>query len=216
MLFVCDRRRAQLMKTRQHILDATERTLQTKGLAGATTREIATAAGCAEATLFNHFHDKRALLLATMSERVPQFAAFLHEDWVGKRTVAENLEEIALAALELQLQTVPLLAALFADPELLALHQEHMSEGQHGPQKDYSEVAAYVKAEQGLGRIRGDIQPLAVASLLLGACFRYAFEYRFLNEAPFATAEQAYAHDIVQTLLKGLGVQAAHLEAGQE
>jgi AcrR family transcriptional regulator len=204
------------MKTRQQILDAAERTLQAKGLAGATTKQIATEAGCAEGTLFNHFRDKQALLLATLLEKVPHFEATLHEERAGKRTVAENLEEIARAALDLQLQTVPMWAALFADPGLLAQHQEHMRGSQHGPQQAYKEVAAYVEAEQRLGRIRDDIQPLVVAALLLGACFRYAFEYRFLNEAPLPMAEQRFAHDIVQTLLLGLAIQEAHLGTGQE
>jgi AcrR family transcriptional regulator len=40
------------MRTRQYILEATERILQTKGLARLTNKEIAQEVGCAEGTLY--------------------------------------------------------------------------------------------------------------------------------------------------------------------
>jgi AcrR family transcriptional regulator len=188
------------MKTRQQILDATERTLQTKGLARITTKDIASEAGCAEGTLFNHFAHKDDLLLATLREKVPELAALMREDRPGKRTVAENLEEIGSVALDFYRQTLPLLGALFADPELLARHQELLTKLPGGPRLAYQAVADYIVAEQKLGRIRSDANPLAVAALLLGACFQYAFLERFLNKAPLGESDVSFVRGTVNVL----------------
>jgi AcrR family transcriptional regulator len=188
------------MKTRQQILDATERTLHTKGLARVTTKDIASEAGCAEGTLFNHFAHKDDLLLATLREKVPQFAALMREDRPGKRTVAENLEEIGSVALDFYRQTLPMLGALFADPELLARHQELLKEHPSGPRLAYQAVADYIVAEQKLGRIRSDANSLAVAALLLGACFQYAFLERFLNQAPLDETAVNFVRGAVNAL----------------
>jgi AcrR family transcriptional regulator len=47
--------------TKQRLLDAAERVIRTKGLAAASTREIAREAGCADGTLYNHFSDRADL-----------------------------------------------------------------------------------------------------------------------------------------------------------
>lgn len=201
---VCDEESQHWMKTRQQILDATERTLQTKGLARLTTKDIASEAGCAEGTLFNHFAHKDDLLLATLREKLPEFTASMREDRPGKRTVTENLEEIASAALDFYRQTLPLLGALFADPELLARHQERLKEHPGGPRLAYRSVADYVAAEQKLGRVRSDASPLAVSVLLLGACFQYAFLERFLGEAPLGEPDVDFVRSTVSALICNL------------
>ncbi|MGH7224633.1 MAG: TetR/AcrR family transcriptional regulator, partial [Gemmataceae bacterium] len=50
--------------TRQKILDAAQRLLETDGLARLTTKELAAAAGCAEGTLFKHFRGKEDIIIA--------------------------------------------------------------------------------------------------------------------------------------------------------
>src|SRR5690348_14675512 len=82
------------MNTRQHILDATERIIQTKGFARVTTREIAREAGCAEGTLYKHFVSKDDLFLAVIQKNLPDVIETVREDRVGTRTVGANLEEI--------------------------------------------------------------------------------------------------------------------------
>jgi AcrR family transcriptional regulator len=197
---VCAGKSQYSMKTRQQILDATERTLQTKGLARVTTKDIASAAGCAEGTLFNHFAHKDDLLLATLREKIPEFAALMREDRPGKRTVAENLEEIGSVALDFYRQILPLLGALFADPELLARHQELLKQHPGGPRLAYQTVGDYIVAEQALGRVRSDANPLAVAALLLGACFQFAFMERLTNQAPLGASDAAFLQGTVNAL----------------
>jgi tetracycline repressor-like protein len=109
-----------LMRTRQYILEAAERMLQTKGLARLTNKEIAEAAGCAEGTLYNHFDTKEALILAAIQENQPDFLAAVGDDRIGEHSIEENLQEIALAAIRYYQKLVPLATALFADMDLLA------------------------------------------------------------------------------------------------
>src|SRR5579859_5123511 len=145
------------MRTRQYILDATELMLQTKGLARLTNKEIAEAAGCAEGTLYNHFDTKDAVLLAAIQENQPDFLAAVGDDRVGEHSIEENVQHIARVAIRYYTKLIPLTMALFADMELLAHFRLWMDENQRGPLKIYDYVAAYVAAEQRLGRLRAEL-----------------------------------------------------------
>jgi AcrR family transcriptional regulator len=58
-------------ETRQRIIQAAARLFAQKGHRGATTREIAAAAGVNEVTLFRHFGNKKNLFMAVMSQESP-------------------------------------------------------------------------------------------------------------------------------------------------
>ena len=73
-------------------------------------------------------------------------------------------------------------ASFFADPELLARHRELLQQRGAGPQRANEAVAAYLRAEQGLGRVRGDADPDAVAYMLLGALYQYVYWRQFLGQ----------------------------------
>jgi len=60
-------RELQAQERAERILDAAARIFARKGYHRATTREIATEAGVAEGTIYNHFASKRDLLLAMMT-----------------------------------------------------------------------------------------------------------------------------------------------------
>ena len=59
--------------TRAQLVDAAERVLRAKGLARATTKEIAREAGYAEGTLYLHFADKLDLVRAVHEKLLPAF-----------------------------------------------------------------------------------------------------------------------------------------------
>ena len=100
------------MRTRQHILEAAERMLQTKGLARLTNKDIIEAAGCAEGTLYNHFATKEALILAAIKENQPDFLAVVGNERVGEREISENVQEIARAAIRYYQKLIPLVQVL--------------------------------------------------------------------------------------------------------
>ena len=121
------------MRTRQYILEVTERMLQTRGLARLTNKEIAEAAGCAEGTLYKHFETKEALILAAIEENVPDFLSVVGEDRLGEGAIEENVQDIARAAMRYYRKLLPLTTAVFADSDLLAHFRLWMQEHQGGP-----------------------------------------------------------------------------------
>jgi AcrR family transcriptional regulator len=194
------------MSTRDRILDAAAHVMHTRGLARATTKEIAKAAGYSEAALYKHFHDKTEMFLAVLAERTPSnlgpLLASLTER-VGQGTVQATLEEVARAALNFYGQSFPMAASLFSEPQLLAAHREALRQRNAGPQHVSNALAAYLAAEQKLGRINREADPHAAAALLLGACLQHAFLSHFTEPDPEGSTEQ-FATTLTATLACGL------------
>lgn len=192
------------MKTRKHILDATRRIIQEKGLARVTTREIAREAGCAEGTLYKHFVTKEDLFLAVIQEQLPDFTKIAHIERAGTGTIQTIMTEIILASSSYYEQVLPLLLPYFAATDLLSRHQTWMCERQIDPQHFCKHIAAYIAAEQRLGRIKAHLDPLHTASLLLGPCFQHVFTKLFMGEKLMPMTDQQFAAGLAQTLSKSL------------
>src|SRR3712207_593838 len=163
--------------TRDQLVAAAERVLRTKGLARATTREIAREAGCAEGTLYLHFDDKLDLVRAVHERLLPSFIELVSHlpERAGTGTVEGHLTDLARGALGLYRDILPLGSSLFADPELLERFREALAERRGGPQRAWEPVVAYLRAEQALGRVTPEADPAAAALLLLGACQQLVF-----------------------------------------
>jgi AcrR family transcriptional regulator len=198
--------------TRTKIIEAAERVMREKGLARSTTKEIAREAGYSEGTLYKHFDSKEDLFLSVLAERLPSFVALSKElpGRAGRGTVRETLEEVARTALAFYAEGVPISASVFSEPELLARHAEEIRRRGAGPQKANEAVAAYLRAEQELGRARRDVDPKAAAALLLGACFQRAFLRHFFAEDPMPPEANRFAEEAVRGLMLGLSTGEEH------
>lgn len=194
---------------RGRILDAAEHVIRSRGIGGATTREIARSAGCAEGSLYNHFPCKEDLVLAVYTERLPFFIALLRDlpARAGTRTVRATLEEVAAAALAFYREAVPLTASVLADPEVRRRHQRAMRDGGHGPRRAYRQVGDYLRAEQRLGRVDRRVRPETAAALLLGGCYHTALIEHLTGDQPDATGR--LQRDMVRTVLRGLAPREA-------
>ncbi|KUL46520.1 TetR family transcriptional regulator [Streptomyces sp. NRRL F-4489] len=201
--------------TRSRILDAAAALMTNVGLAHTTTKQIAKEAGCSEAALYKHFRSKEEIFVRVLHERVPQFSealAELPERAGDDRGPAGHLREVALAALRFYRRSFPIAASLFASPELLATHRRKLDElGGVGPQNAAQHLAAYLAAEQELGRVAATADPYAAANLLIGACFHRAFlDLFFGGEMPAGAvrpaSEEEFAAETVRALLGGVGV----------
>ena len=194
------------MGTRERLIEAAERVLRERGIAGATTKEIARAAGMSEGTLYNHFTSKEEIFLGVLNERLPPFVALVRSlpGRAGSGTVRTTVEEVATAALAFYHDAIPMGASFFADPVLLARHRALLRAREAGPQRANEAVAAYLRAEQERGRVHADVDAAALANLLLGACFQRAYWAQFLGEVALPEAEAQFVHEIVQTLLRGV------------
>jgi AcrR family transcriptional regulator len=199
---------AVAQSTRDLILAAAVELMRTQGLARTTTKEIARAAGYSEATLYKHFRDKDELFLAALREQMPATAGVFARlpEWPGQSTVRAHLEEIVLAMVPFLELSVPIGGSLFSQPTLLEKHQQLQRAAGTGPHRGVQEVAAYLRAEQKLGRLSKQARPEAAAQLLLGACFQRAYISSFMG--PGLTPEpqplEQFAKDVVRTLLRGM------------
>jgi AcrR family transcriptional regulator len=193
--------------TRAQLVDAAERVLRTKGLARATTKEMAREAGYAEGTLYLHFADKLDLVRAVHEKLLPAFIEVVRHlpGRAGTGTVAGNLTELAGSALRLYRDVLPLGSSLFADPELLERFRALLAERGGGPQRAWEPVVAYLRAEQALGRVDPGADPAAAALLLLGACQQLVYVELMTGPEtlPFRDRPDPAA-ELVATLLAGL------------
>lgn len=190
------------MSTRERILDAAAEILRTRGVAQATTKEIAQASQVSEPTLYKYFGDKERLLLAVLEERVPGLSRVSVRPGAGD--VEDNLTELAHAALDFYQESIPMLGALLADPQRMAAHREAMSRHGGGPEKAVGGFASYLRAEQAVGRITPDADPDASASLLIGACFQEAFLRYYAHGPGAAAAPRARAEALARAVVRPL------------
>lgn len=198
-------------RTRARILDAAAELLGTVGITRTTTKEIARAAGCSEATLYKYFRDKEEIFVRVLRERAPGFPHAL-ADLVASATADSPravLVDLARTAVRFYRQSFPMAASLFASPGLLATHRDKLDLDDAGPQMAARAVATYLRAEQGLGRIRAEVDPDAAALLFVGACFHRAFLDLFLADRAAEgdlrpEGDDGFAAGIVDALLVGL------------
>ena len=188
--------------TRERILAAAREVMRGKGLVRATTKEIARAAGLSEGTLYNHFANKEELFLCTLNELPSGFVSLIRglQERAGTEAVQSVLEQIARSALDFYGEAIPMGASFFADPELLARHRELLQQRGAGPQRANEAVAAYLRAEQRLGRVRGDADPDAVAYMLLGALYQYVYWEQFLARPRQPEADNHFVESLLNTL----------------
>ncbi|HEX2050581.1 MAG TPA: TetR/AcrR family transcriptional regulator [Actinomycetota bacterium] len=200
---------APAQETRSQIVAAAAHVMQTCGLSGATTKEIARAAGCAEGTLYKHFPDKEALFVSVMRERVGARVAPLVRlpERAGTRSVRRNLEEVVRTALDFFRELMPLQSAMYANPSLLAAQRKAMKERGFGPHVVIAAIAEYVRREQRLGRVRRGAHPEVIATLLMGGCYNYLFVRDFTGDDGFVP-EDKFVDGTVKTIMAALSVDA--------
>jgi AcrR family transcriptional regulator len=188
------------------MIEAAEKVMRERGLAGSTTREIAREAGFSEGALYKHFESKEDLFLHVLAERLPSFVTLSKElpGRAGVGTVEETLGEVARTSLAFFARGVPIFASIFSEPALLSRHTQEIRRRGGGPHRANEAVAAYLRAEQVLGRVREDADPEAAAAMLLGACFQRAFLHQFLAEEVDPAEEESFARDVVGSLMRSL------------
>ncbi|MFB9324575.1 TetR/AcrR family transcriptional regulator [Paenibacillus aurantiacus] len=190
------------MDLKNKIAEAAEQVLLANGLAKTTTKEIARAAGCSEGSLYNHFKNKEDIFLHVLRGQLQNLMRTLTslQSLAGKETIRRNLEPVTRAALEDFSNSMPLICSVFSEPDMLLRHREGFALRNEGPHRANEAVAAYLFKEQQLGRIREEMDPKAIADLLLGSCFQHAFQVNFLGKIESNDERAAFCDRMLSTL----------------
>ena len=194
------------MGSREEIVAAAAKVMREQGYAHATTKAIARAAGYSEALLYKHFKDKTEIFMSVLTERLPALGTTLDElmETASDNPLAANLTRLARITLSFYLESFPIAVSLFSSRELLATHRERVMSEQRGPDVPLVRVVEYLGEEARLGRIRADADLEASASLLLGACFQYAFLASFEDRDPAPAELDEWAERLTKTLVVAL------------
>ena len=191
--------------TRQQLLDTAAAVFAERGYAGATTKEIAKAAGVSEGTIYRHFADKRELFGAVFADRnATNFDAVTRlPGLAGTRTVRENLLFLIEAIEDVEREIAPLRAVASTDADLasalVSTSADPAAASSVGPLRP---LALYLEAEQRMGRIRPDVDVEAAAFALFAIPFAGVTMARLSRIAGTDSAnDMAGAVDVV---LKGI------------
>jgi AcrR family transcriptional regulator len=196
-------------QTRQQILMACEKLIQTLGLARVTTKQIAKQTGLSEGALYRHFNHKDEVFLAVFEKHIGLLAGVLSEYVAGKGEVEDNLRQICLAILSYYEKLLPLTASYFADTELLARLRELLQKS-GGPQRLHYRVSSYIEAEQRLKRIAPQLPALSITTSLLGPVFQYAFLRQLTGEDQFGLTDRQFVENLIQVLAPSIGLSSRH------
>lgn len=161
------------MDSRERILDAAASVMLEQGIARATTKKIARAAGCSEPLLYRYFPDKQALLMDVLTERTEPLTGW--DELAGRHTLAANLATIVEALLAFYLRSFPIAASIFGDRQLLDAHRAGISARGGSPDTPARNVQRYLDTEVTGGRLGPTTDTKALARALTGAALFEAF-----------------------------------------
>jgi TetR/AcrR family transcriptional regulator len=179
---------------RTQLLDIALTVFSQKGFDGATTKEIAAAAGVTEAVIFRHFPSKQALYQAVLESEIgcPGF-----QEWLGKakECMDRNDDEglfaaIASAILEThrgdaRLHRVLLFAALEGNEQALTHHRSFSI-------PIYELLREYIVRRQRDGALAG-YHPAAILAAIAGMASRYAVYTSLFGFTPEASDQEVVA-----------------------
>ncbi|GAA4234635.1 TetR/AcrR family transcriptional regulator [Actinomadura meridiana] len=186
---------------RQHLIDTAARMIAERASAALTVRAIAREAGVADGVLYNHFADKEELLAHALRARAESIGAGLGPlPEPGTATVEENLRVYVGHGLTMHNALLPALAALIAQPDVLARFAELS-----GGADDWNRrLTAYLRAERDLGRLARDARVDAATSLIVGACHESVLSVLFQGRGIAREASVDVVDDLVAAVLNGL------------
>jgi AcrR family transcriptional regulator len=190
---------------REKLVDAASRLLASRQVSGITTRDIARAAGLSDGVLYNYFQNKNDLLATALlrgyGEQVELFASSMPV--AGTQTVETNLAQFAESMMTLVDATLPVVAGLVAEPELMHRFIADIHGEEYGPQRALGGIEAYLSAEQRLGRL-GDFDASAAATLFIGSMITLGIGGVLGGQQESSSRAQVPA--LIATLLGGLAV----------
>jgi len=139
--------------------------------------------------------------LALLQDRLPCWLNILRDlvHRAGKGRVNDNLHPIARAGIDYYVEVQSAALPAFTSPSVTVRFREALRESGLGPRVEVAPLAAYLRAEQGLGRVDPRVDPEAGARLLLAGCFHRASIELFVG-VDAAPPRDTSAREIVREL----------------
>jgi AcrR family transcriptional regulator len=184
------RRQQQKEQTRALILEAARDLFESKGFAGTTMRAVAARAGVALGTIFTHFDDKGALLLAAVLEDLSHTDQQIVDGFPASAGIREQIMYVAAGGYAYWCSRPALSAELLR--EMYFIDGPWAQKRQHETARFLDYVAGLLDEAQRRGELRSDIEPRQIAEALysfyVGTLIRAAGNNRFeLDELLQAT-----------------------------
>lgn len=188
---------------REHLLATATGLIAERG-GGLTVRDIARAAGVADGVLYNHFADKEELLAHALHEHVRSVMEVTRSlPEAGSATVADNLAVYIRTALDVLARVTPAFVGFLRQPEVVNRFHGEFAPFE-APESLPQRLAAYVRGEQDLGRVRLDADPVAVAALVIGACHDRILPLLFQPPGAKPVLPAGFVDSLVTTVLRGI------------
>jgi AcrR family transcriptional regulator len=156
---------------REAILASALQLLRERGIARVTAREVAWLAGVSEASVFYHYKDRAGLLQAVFEQGVKPLQELAEGGGLTGADVHDALTRFARTLEEFLDQALPVMSAAQSDIALRDAMAAYMTDQDLGPHRGVKTVGDYLASEQAAGRVRGGVDPYAVAMLFVGACY---------------------------------------------
>jgi AcrR family transcriptional regulator len=169
---------------REAIIETTLALIAERGVARLTTKEIAREAGVSEASIYYHFEDKPALVEAVILDGIlAPFQGFTREfpERAAERPVEDALFDFASRLSAFWEKILPLLSAVQSDADLRTSFQTRVNALDLGPHRGVRLIGGYLKGQQEIGQVRGDVDPAEAAMLICGACYLIGFQKHMLG-----------------------------------
>jgi TetR/AcrR family transcriptional regulator len=201
-----------MTERRQQLIDAALRVFAERGFRGATTREIAAAAGVTEAVIFQHFPDKDSLYAAILEQKAGEPQA---EQWLSEleTRAAANDDEGVIRTLYTRI-----LGQHERDPYFLrlmvysALEQHPLARRLHAQStRLYQFLDGFIRDRQRAGAFR-PAPPAVLARAVLALPIYYVFQRRLLQTPWPPASPDDLIETGVQWTLAGLRAKAAPQE----
>lgn len=166
------------------LMEAANAVFAERGFEAATTREIAERAGCAEGLIHRYFAGKRGLFRALLEHKGQHSAESYCENVPDKATVAEEIEAILIHELESKWEKRDFMRICVAEAAIDADIGLAVRDGIQARQVEF--IAQRLRRHQDAGRIRPDVDVLAIAYAINGI----GFSAGFMNRVAFARSRK--------------------------
>ena len=194
-------------ETRTRLIEAATEVFAAAGLAGATTREIASVAGVNEVTLFRHFQSKEQLLAAVIQQATAlQTEALSHQDeWTQDLhidlTHYANLFNQMLEKHEALIRTLIGEAKRHPDAARQVLHEAAKSLREN--------LFAYLQKAQEKGKVRSDLDLKPAVDMFTGMLLSGMLR-RTATPTTLGYSCECYIEGCVDLFVRGISMMPIH------